>query len=239
MDFILRQTALLDLSLYPPLFSIDDRSNIFSMNQAPIVKRRRGRPPKHLSAFSETKAQLIRAGMEILTEKGFSATGIDEILKSIGVPKGSFYHYFESKNDFGMELINSYDLFFKRKLNRFLDDQSLSAQERLAAFIHDAEESMRRHEFTRGCLIGNLGQEMGRLPEEFRCRLVQVFQDWENSVELCLKEAQLEGSISQIHNCATLAYVFWTGWEGAVLRAKLERSPKPLREFSRFYLENL
>src|SRR4051794_35760219 len=57
---------------------------------------RRGRPPKRVPSYGETREALIRAGVAALSEKGFSATGLDEILRSVGVPKGSFYHYFPS-----------------------------------------------------------------------------------------------------------------------------------------------
>ncbi|WP_461517752.1 acrylate utilization transcriptional regulator AcuR [Porticoccus sp.] len=209
------------------------------MNESAPLKRRRGRPPKNLSGHNETRSQLIHTGIEILAEKGFSATGIDEILKSIGVPKGSFYHYFESKDRFGLELIDSYSRALKGKLNRFLLDDTLQPLDRLKAYMTDAEKSMEKYDFKRGCLIGNLGQEMGRLPENFRERLTSVLEDWQGSVERCLEEAKVHGQVSSDLDCKQLAYIFWTGWEGAVLRAKLERSAKPLKAFSDFYLSSL
>jgi len=63
--------------------------------------RRRGRPPKEAAGYSETRESLLQAGVEVLTEKGFSSAGIDEILRRVGVPKGSFYHFFGSKEAFG------------------------------------------------------------------------------------------------------------------------------------------
>ena len=203
------------------------------------MKRRRGRPPKDQAAFSETRAALIQSGMELLTEKGFTATGLDEILRRISVPKGSFYHYFGSKESFGSELIKSYAGFFQHKLDKFLLDESLSPVDRLAAFTHDAIEGMARYAFKRGCLVGNLGQEMGALPERFRDQLVAVFDDWQHSVARCLEQARDTGQIRDDTDCEEAAYVFWTGWEGAVLRAKLERDPAALHAFSKFFFSSL
>ena len=104
-----------------------------------IVARRRGRPPKELAGFSETRETLLRAGVAALTEKGFSATGIDEILRSVNVPKGSFYHYFGSKESFGAELIDIYAAYFARKLDRILTDPTRTPLERLRDFVADAE----------------------------------------------------------------------------------------------------
>ena len=194
--------------------------------------RRRGRPPKTQPSFSESRDALIRAGLVALTEKGFSATGLDQILKAAGVPKGSFYYYFDSKEAFGSELITRYGEFFAAKLARFFTDPSRSPVENLMAFVIDAEASMARFDFSRGCLVGNLGQEIGALPEAFRQQLGDVFLGWQHQTAACLKAAQAAGEIGSHHDADRLAAFFWIGWEGAVLRAKLERSGSALRTFA-------
>jgi len=194
--------------------------------------RRRGRPPKHAEGGRDTRELLLRAGLEALTEKGFAATGIDEILRRVGVPKGSFYHYFKSKEAFGAELIERYGVYFEHKLERHLTDESLPPLDRLRAFIAEAQAGMIKYEYQRGCLIGNLGQEMGALPESFRVLLNGVFADWQVHVARCLSEAQAAGEISKRANCTQQAAFFWIGWEGAVLRSKLERNPEALNIFT-------
>ncbi|MDD3326168.1 MAG: TetR/AcrR family transcriptional regulator [Zoogloea sp.] len=201
--------------------------------------RRRGRPPKQREALGDTRELLLRAGLEVLTEKGFSATGIDEILGRAGVPKGSFYHYFASKEAFGLGLIERYGEFFARKLDRHLDNRSLPPLARLHAFVDDARAGMARLGYRRGCLIGNLGQEMGSLPESFRARLKETFEDWQARFSACLKEAQEAGEVARSADTDQLAAFFWIGWEGAVLRAKLEQSARPLEVFAAFYFAGL
>lgn len=201
-------------------------------HQAP---RRRGRPPRQREDLIETRELLLRAGLEVLTEKGFSATGIEEILGRVGVPKGSFYHYFDSKEAFGLDLIERYGAFFARKLDRHLRNPALSPLCRLRAFVADATDGMVRHEYRRGCLIGNLGQEMGALPESFRARLKETFDDWQARFAACLVEAQQAGELAPEADTAQLAALFWIGWEGAVLRAKLEQTATPLGIFADFF----
>ncbi len=201
--------------------------------------RLRGRPRKLREGLPETRELLLRAGLEVLTEKGFSAAGLDEILRRVGVPKGSFYHYFESKEAFGAELIESYAAYFARKLARHLDDTRLAPLERLRSFVAAAQAAMARHDFRRGCLIGNLGQEMGALPESFRASLQSVFADWQSRFASCLRAAQDAGELSRQADCDELAAFFWIGWEGAVLRAKLDRSAKPLEIFGRGFFAGL
>lgn len=197
-----------------------------------ILPRKRGRPPKVEGDHRETRTLLLRAGVAALTEKGFSATGIDEVLKSVNVPKGSFYHFFDSKEAFGAELIALYNDYFVRKLDQFLLDDSRTPLHRIGAFCLDAEHGMERFSFRRGCLVGNLGQEMNVLPEAFRAQLTSVLLGWQARTERCLEAAQAVGEIPQRVDCARLAAFFWIGWEGAVLRAKLERRAEPLRVFA-------
>lgn len=204
--------------------------------QAP---RRRGRPPKQRDDLSDTRELMVRAGVEILTEKGFAATGIDEILSRVGVPKGSFYYYFESKEAFGLQLIERYGQFFAKKLDRHLKNTALSPLNRLHAFVDDALAGMARHAYRRGCLIGNLGQEMGSLPESFRDQLKGTFEDWQDRFATCLLEAQNAGELSDKTEPNQLAAFFWIGWEGAVLRAKLEQSATPLELFASYFFASL
>lgn len=201
--------------------------------------RRLGRPPKETAGYSETRESLLRAGVKILTEKGFSSTGIDEILRQVGVPKGSFYHFFGSKEAFGAELVERYAHYFSSKLDQFLLNNTLSPLHRLRAFTNDARSGMARHDYKRGCLVGNLGQEMGALPESFREQLKAVFHDWQSRVACCLEEAKTIGEIDATSDCQKLAATFWIGWEGAILRAKLEGTPDALDLFMDFFLAGL
>lgn len=201
--------------------------------------RRRGRPPRQREDLIGTRELLLHAGLEVLTEKGFSATGIEEILARAGIPKGSFYHYFASKEDFGLNLIERYGDFFARKIDRHLRNSALSPLRRLHAFVDDAKTGMARFEYRRGCLIGNLGQEMGALPESFRTRLKETFEDWQSRFSACLVEAQEAGELAREADTKQLAAFFWIGWEGAVLRAKLERSAAPLDVFAECFFASL
>lgn len=194
-----------------------------------LTSRRRGRPPKNPEVpRQDTRALLIRTGVAVLTEKGYSSVGIDELLRQAQVPKGSFYHYFESKEAFGQVLIAAYADYFASKLNRWFLDAETPPLQRLRNFIRDARDGMEKYDFRRGCLVGNLGQEMGTLPESFREQLEQVFQDWQARTAACLRVAQQHGEIPKRLDCEALSEFFWIGWEGAVLRSKLERSPQPL-----------
>ncbi|MEP3244436.1 MAG: TetR/AcrR family transcriptional regulator [Sneathiella sp.] len=207
------------------------------MQQEPAHKRKRGRPPKQDGDRLETRDRLIRKGTEILTEKGFSSTGIEEFLKEAGVPKGSFYHYFPNKDAFGLAVIENYGKYFATKLDKSLLDEDVPPLDRLSNFIADACRGMARYNYKRGCLIGNLGQEMGALDETFRLPLEAVFKDWQGRIAHCLEQAKANQEIPEQLNCEDIAAFFWIGWEGAILRSKLVESPEPLELFAEQFLK--
>jgi TetR/AcrR family transcriptional repressor of nem operon len=202
------------------------------------VKRRRGRPPKS-GDVGATRDALIRAGVIAFAEKGYSSIGLEELLGSVGVPKGSFYYYFASKEAFGLAVIEAYTAYFTRKLDAWFGDDDVPPLERIRNFAADAQAGMARFDYHRGCVIGNLAQDMGALPEAFRERLSAVFADWEKRLGSVLSSAAARGDIGPDSDCDELAAFFWVGWEGAVLRAKLERSGRPLELFARTFLTRL
>ncbi|KEO52236.1 TetR/AcrR family transcriptional regulator [Thioclava indica] len=202
---------------------------------SPAKPRPRGRPRLAPDAQASRKA-LLRAGLAQLTERGYVAVRLDDIVAAAGVTKGAFYHHFSSKADYGAVLIAEYDAFFRARIAQSLERADLPPLERLRDFTEMAEAGMARFDFRRGCLIGNLGQEMGALPETYRAKLIAVFEGWQGMTATCLRAAQAAGEIDVNQDPDALAALFWTGWEGAVLRAKLERNPAPLRQFSAGFL---
>ena len=205
----------------------------------PLIKPRRGRPPKVARENQDTKAELIRSGLEQLTENGFASSGIDQILKKVGVPKGSFYHYFASKEAFGQAVIDNYANYFASKLDTFFLDESYPPLTRLYNFVEGAKSGMVRYQFKRGCLVGNLGQEVDLLPESFRQQLIEIFLCWQHRLANCLKVAQRQNQILATADCDLLAEYFWIGWEGAVSRAKLVKNTKPLDNYLHYYILSL
>ncbi len=201
-------------------------------------KARRGRPAK-APTDAEARQKLIRAGLAFLTERGYASAGVNDIIAEAGVPKGCFYHYFKNKEDFGDQLIEAYQSYFSTKLESSFQNESLPPLQRLQAFVDDATKGIAKHDFKRGCLVGNLGQEMGILPERFRERLQSIFEDWQSRTARCLASAQAEGEIDSEQDPHELAAFFWIGWEGAVLRAKLARSAAPLTLFAKVFFSTL
>lgn len=209
------------------------------MTQLLTNKRGRGRPPKTDGSHLVTRDRLIRVGIEVLTETGFASAGLDQILKRAEVPKGSFYHYFKSKEEFGCAVIAAYGIYFRKKLDKCLLNKNRAPLDRLHDFVAQGKAGIERFEFRRGCLIGNMGQELGGSHEQFALELEAVFREWQACVATCFDEARELGELSKKADSARLAAFFWMGWEGAIIRAKLTRSVGPLDLFSEEFFKNL
>ena len=106
--------------------------------------KRRGRPAT-APQDAATYQRLIRAGLVHLTERGYSAVGLDMILTHARVPKGSFYHYFPNKAAFGRAAIAAYRAYFVAKMERHLSDDSLAPLARVAAFPQPLEGAVGDH----------------------------------------------------------------------------------------------
>lgn len=183
------------------------------------------------AARAETRHRLLRTGAEILCEQSFSSMGIEFVLKRAGVSKGSFYHFFVSKELFGLEVIAHYAEFFNRRLDRTLKSDGTPALERLRRYTEDGMEGMTRYEFKRGCLIGNLMQELAATHPAFREAITKVLLGWEDRITDCLEQAVAEGDIPPSINVRPYAEFFWTGWEGALMQAKRHQTVEPLKQF--------
>jgi TetR/AcrR family transcriptional repressor of nem operon len=179
----------------------------------------------------DTRAEIIRIGTDMISLQGYNATGLDAVLKQAGVPKGSFYHYFGSKEEFGLAVIDRFGERFGQRLAAFLDDEEVAPLNRIRNFMESALARLTQNHCTKGCLIGNLGQELADQNERFRERLDQIFSVWRGRFAGCLREAQTRGELAAGADPDVLADFILSGWEGAIMRAKVMKSPQPIRDF--------
>ena len=206
-----------------------------SENPSSLATSNSSRSGTRSATRTDTRNALVWCGTELLTERGFQITGIDEVLKRVGVPKGSFYHYFKSKDHFGHAVIDNYEAYYAKKMDRIFGDSSQSPLQRLVSFTVNAKNGMVKFDFKRGCLIGNLGQELAALDTQFRERLEGVLLTWEQRVSDCLSKAIDLGELASGQDPKVLSRFFWVGWEGAILRSKLMRSLEPIDQFTSIY----
>lgn len=180
---------------------------------------------------ADTRSQLLQVGAELISTQGYNNTGIKAILDAAGVPKGSFYYYFASKEDFGLAVIEHFNAQYQDQLDRILDDEAIAPLERLRNYLETGIAEMRAGDFARGCLMGNLAQELAGQNAAFRERLQEVFAGWTARFAECLAAARRCGDIAPDSEPEQLAEFLLVGWEGAVLRAKVTRDLRPMQAF--------
>ena len=186
-----------------------------------------------------TKQRILEIGAEIIHRNGFNHTGIQEILSAAGVPKGSFYNYFKSKEDFGLHVIDYYAGFFSLVSKEILEDETLSPLARIRRLLEWFIDFFKSKDYAYGCPVGNLAQEMGDLNPAFREKLKGALDSMIDMYAQLLAGAQREGEISQRLDVRETAHFLVSSWHGALIHMKARKSPAPLKNHFRFLFEHV
>lgn len=179
----------------------------------------------------DTRRNLVQAGLRMMYAEGYAATGIQGIVESANVPKGTFYNHFPSKEAFGAEVVDAYFDRNQRKLLAAFGDVDVAPLARLEAYFDERIEAFRTAGYAKGCLLGNLSAEVADHSPLVRERLAQYFDAWSRFLEKCIAEAQEQGTVSGEIPAAVLGRFVLNSWEGALLRMRAEKSDASLIEF--------
>ncbi|KHK00814.1 TetR/AcrR family transcriptional regulator [Desulfovibrio sp. TomC] len=180
-----------------------------------------------------TRERILRTGAAIIHRQGYAATGLKEILDAAGTPKGSFYHYFPSKEAFVLAVIEYDEAWIGEVVRSVLARDDLSAVGRLQFFVERFESIQAEGGYRLGCPIGNLVQELGGQTEAFGQRLAVSLAGLSGFFEKLVLAGQATGEFDASLDAADVAGFLAGAWQGALLRMKVERSGEPLAAFAR------
>lgn len=189
-------------------------------------------------APQDTRQRLLEQGLQLLLLRGYNGLGIHELLARTGVPKGSFYHHFASKQDFALQVVDRYMDEVHQGLTLCLDDTRVPPLERVQNFFHMSRDKYGREGYL-GCMLGGLGQELSGASEVFRLKIEDCLAHIAGRIAECFDEARRRGDLpagSDPHEAANLVL---NCWEGAALRCRLWRDPAPLNDVLAFCLDAL
>jgi len=178
-----------------------------------------------------TKQRLLEMGLELFIERGYNNTGVQEVLNGVNVPKGCFYHHFKNKEDFGLQVIDHYEAMSAAYMNGFFDNPEQSPLEKLEYFFKEGAKRFKDPCQARGCLLGNMSQEMGILSPAFEASLEKKWRHTRDLFARCIGEAIQLGELENDEDPAMLADFLLNGWQGALMRRKVAGSCEPLRNF--------
>jgi TetR/AcrR family transcriptional repressor of nem operon len=181
-----------------------------------------------------TKQRLLDAGLTMLLEHGYNDLGIQAVLAATGTPKGSFYHHFEDKEDFALQVIDQYMRQVHAGLDLCLGDEARRPLERVRRFFELTQQNYRKEGYL-GCLLGGLGQELSGVSEVFRRKIEGCLSYIAERIAVCLEEARERGDIRSDSDTRRMASLLVDCWEGAALRSRLRGNAAPLAAMLDFY----
>ncbi|MGA9320304.1 MAG: TetR family transcriptional regulator C-terminal domain-containing protein [Xanthobacteraceae bacterium] len=178
------------------------------------------------------REEIVQAGLKCLIEKGFNAVGVQDITDAAGVPKGSFYNHFESKEALGVEVVERYGANQTRR--EILTDPAVPPLQRLRRHFDRINALFVDSHFARNCILGGFSAELANQSEAIRESLRKLYGRWTKDIEATIAEAQAKGEIATKTKASDLAAFLLDSYEGALLRARVERSRKPFDRFMKF-----
>jgi TetR/AcrR family transcriptional repressor of nem operon len=176
---------------------------------------------------NEVRDHILATGQRIMAGKGFSAVGLNEILKDAGVPKGSFYHYFDSKEAFGVDLLARYFDEYLADLDTTLSQPGLNMSQRLMNYWQIWMKSQSFSECQGKCLAVKLGAEVADLSENMRSTLQTGTAGIISRLAEALESGVAEGSLAIDDKPGKVAESLYQLWVGASVMVKIVRNTEP------------
>ena len=176
------------------------------------------------------RENLLKQGVTLLMQQGYHGTGLKEILDAVQIPKGSFYNYFGSKENFAAEAIQHYINPFIDQLSGHLQNPDHDALSALLCYFNELITELEKADYKGGCLLGNLMGEIGDTSELCKVSLQTAVHRYRDLLQTCLITAQQEGTVRTDKSAEEMADLLVNMWQGALLRMKIEQSSTPLKQ---------
>jgi TetR/AcrR family transcriptional repressor of nem operon len=176
---------------------------------------------------TDVRQHILDVAHPLLLRKGFTAVGLAEVLAAAQVPKGSFYHYFGSKEAFGEAVLDAYFGDYLTRTDALLKEPGTAAQ-RLIAYFHDWLDSQTGDEAQSRCLAVKLGAEVCDLSESMRAALERGTRGVVERLARCIEAGRADGSLPAVLDAPSTAVTLYQTWLGASLLAKIARDRAPL-----------
>lgn len=170
---------------------------------------------------------ILATGQRIMAGKGYSAVGLTEILSASGVPKGSFYHYFGSKDAFGEAMLEDYFKEYLADLDRTLREPGLTMAQRLMNYWQQWQDTQSFFDCQGKCLAVKLGAEVADLSETMRASLKRGTAGIIDRIGRAIEAGVAEGSLTVEHDPFRVAQSLYQLWLGASVMVKIVRATQP------------
>lgn len=174
---------------------------------------------------------LLREGLRVVHQRGYSATSVRDIVEAAGVPQGSFTNHFASKEAFGLEILDIFYQPIHELMAETLLNDALSPLKRLRQWAESGISALNQNGEWNGCLLGNYASETNAAIDSIQVRLSVIFKEQQKNLSYCLKAAVKAGELPANTQAEELAIFIHGAFEGSLLIAKAQRSAKPTESF--------
>jgi len=175
----------------------------------------------------DVRDKILATGQRIMGGKGFSAVGLNEVLSAAGVPKGSFYHYFGSKEAFGEALLEDYFAAYLADMDRIFSQPRKSRAQQLDAYFKAWMDNQSFEDCQGKCLAVKLGAEVADLSQSMRATLQRGTAGIIGRLAQVLDAGVQEGSLVFSGTPQAVAQSLYELWLGASLMVKIVRKRQP------------
>ena len=183
---------------------------------------------------TETIDNILEIGTDLILKNGYNNVGLNKILETANIPKGSFYYYFKNKEDFGLQVIKFYSENSLAFLRSYLKDDSKNPKERIISFFEDMQNVYIEKQFKEGCLQGNCSLELSDMSEAFSNSVANELSKWQDCFEKCIQEGQESNTIKKDESAQDMSDFVLTTWEGSLLRMKSSKNTESITIFINF-----
>ena len=183
---------------------------------------------------TETIESILEIGTDLILKNGYNNIGLNKILETANIPKGSFYYYFKSKEDFGIQVIKFYSENSLTFLKSYLTDTSKDPKERIISFFEDMQNVYITKDFKGGCLLGNCSLELSDMSEAFSSSVANELDKWQDCFEKCIQEGQDNNINKKEESAKEMSDFILTTWEGSLLRMKSSKNTESITTFIKY-----
>jgi TetR/AcrR family transcriptional repressor of nem operon len=181
-------------------------------------------------ADSPTRQKLLDAAQDLMLAKGYTATSVDDVCTAAGLTKGSFFHYFEGKEDLGKVVAERFYAGMKANMQSAPFRQKRDPLDRVIGFVDFLIERSRSPMASRGCLLGTFVQELSETHPQIRAVCADCFDEQTEFLKQDLEEARTKHAPRARWSAESLAQHLIAVIQGAIILTKAKQDRKVFEE---------
>lgn len=181
--------------------------------------------------YKYNRKDILKEGINLMSQSGYHGIGVMDILKSMNIPKGSFYNFFDSKEAFIIEAIELYGISNLKLIDRLEQIEELNPLEKVKAYFNHLIQKNKAQNFKYSCFWGNMSTEVAGQKESVSAAIQEQMNLIKARFVTWLTQAQEQNLLIEVYSPATIADFLYSNFHGAMVTMKYQQSAQPLENF--------